>query len=83
MNIKLIGIVQFAGNSEGKIKIIDHGLDEIKARVMKNDEGGGSNVAPSTSNVPHITSNVPSSPIRSINRKGISHTKLLSLLVAR
>ncbi|XP_028107375.1 protein FAR-RED ELONGATED HYPOCOTYL 3-like [Camellia sinensis] len=83
MNIKLIGIVQFAGNSEEKIKIIDHGLDEIKARVMKNDEGGWNNVAPSTSNVPHITSNVPSSPIGSINRKGISHTKLLSLLVAR
>ncbi|XP_028098131.1 protein FAR-RED IMPAIRED RESPONSE 1-like [Camellia sinensis] len=83
MNRKLICIVQFAGNSEGKIKLIDRGLDEIKAKVMKDDEGGGSNVAPSTSNVPPITSNVPSSPIDSINRKAISHTKLLSPLVAR
>ncbi|XP_028096837.1 protein FAR1-RELATED SEQUENCE 6-like [Camellia sinensis] len=82
MNKKLIGIVHFAGNSEGKIKIIDHGLDEIKARVMKDDEGGGCNVAPLTSNVPPITSNVPFSPIDSINRKAISHTKLLSPLVA-
>ncbi|XP_028098978.1 protein FAR-RED IMPAIRED RESPONSE 1-like [Camellia sinensis] len=83
MNRKLIGIVQFAGNSEGKIKLIDRELDEIKAKVMKDDEGGGSNVATSTSNVPPITSNVPSSPIGSINRKAISHTKLLSSLVAR
>ncbi|XP_028060141.1 protein FAR-RED IMPAIRED RESPONSE 1-like [Camellia sinensis] len=83
MNRKLVGIVQFAGNCEGKIKLIDRGLDEIKAKVMKDDEGGGSNVAPSTSNVPPITSNVPSSPIGSINRHTISHTKLLSPLVAR
>ncbi|XP_028051677.1 uncharacterized protein LOC114256262 [Camellia sinensis] len=83
MNRKLVGIVQFAGNCEGKIKLIDRGLDEIKAKVMKDDEGGGSNVAPSTSNVLPITSNVPSSPIGNINRQAISHTKLLSPLVAR
>ncbi|XP_028115909.1 protein FAR1-RELATED SEQUENCE 6-like [Camellia sinensis] len=83
MNRKLAGIVQFVGNCEGKIKLIDRGLDEIKAKVMKDDESDGSNVAPSTSNVPPITSNVPSSPIASINRKAISHTKLLSPLVAR
>ncbi|GMP61608.1 hypothetical protein CsSME_00024002 [Camellia sinensis var. sinensis] len=82
MNKKLIGIVQVAGNFEGKIKIIDRKLDEIKARVMKDDEGGGSNVPASTSNIPPITSNVPSSPIGSINRKAISNTKLLSPLVA-
>ncbi|CAL5401083.1 unnamed protein product [Camellia sinensis] len=83
MNKKLIGIVQVAGNSEGKIKIIDCELDEIKARVMKDDEGDGSNVSASTSNVLCITSNVPSSLIGSINRKAISNTKLLSPLVAR
>ncbi|GMP95312.1 hypothetical protein CsSME_00044402 [Camellia sinensis var. sinensis] len=78
MNRKFIGIVQVAGNSEGKIKIIDRGLDEIKERVMKDDEGGGSNVAPATSNVPPITSNAPSSPIDSINKKAISTTKMKS-----
>ncbi|XP_028095788.1 protein FAR1-RELATED SEQUENCE 6-like isoform X1 [Camellia sinensis] len=83
MNKKLIGIVQVAGNSEGKIKIIDRELDEMKARVMKDDEGDGSNVPASTSNVLSITNNVPSSLIRSINRKAISNTKLLSPSVAR
>ena len=82
INKKLIGIVQVAGNSEGKIRIIDRGLDEIKAKVMKDDEGGKSNVSASTSNVPPINSNVSSSPIGSINRKAISNMKLLSPLVA-
>ncbi|XP_028123610.1 protein FAR-RED IMPAIRED RESPONSE 1-like [Camellia sinensis] len=44
MNKKLIAIVQLAGNSKGKTKIIDLGLDEIKERVMKEESGDGSNL---------------------------------------
>ncbi|XP_028099398.1 protein FAR1-RELATED SEQUENCE 9-like [Camellia sinensis] len=48
MNKKLIVIVQLAGNSEGKTRIIDLGLDEIKERVMKEESGDRSNLPCST-----------------------------------
>ncbi|XP_028058369.1 protein FAR-RED IMPAIRED RESPONSE 1-like [Camellia sinensis] len=56
MNRKFIGIVQVAGNSEGKIKIIDRGLDEIKERVMKEESGDGSNLPCSTKSPIHTGS---------------------------
>ncbi|GMP49971.1 hypothetical protein CsSME_00016771 [Camellia sinensis var. sinensis] len=52
MNKKLIAIVQIAGNSEGKIKIINLWLDEMKDRVMHDESGDGSNLPPSTNRIP-------------------------------
>ncbi|GMQ08309.1 hypothetical protein CsSME_00052097 [Camellia sinensis var. sinensis] len=52
MNKKLIAIVQLAGNSEQKIKIIDLGLDEMKDRVMHDESGNGSNLLLSTNRIP-------------------------------
>ncbi|GMP48892.1 hypothetical protein CsSME_00016081 [Camellia sinensis var. sinensis] len=55
-------IVELASNDEGKQKIIELGLAEIKARVRKDESGCGSNVSPSTSNVPPFDTS-PKSPI--------------------
>ncbi|GMP89170.1 hypothetical protein CsSME_00040851 [Camellia sinensis var. sinensis] len=79
MNKKLIGIVQLASNSEGKIKIIDLGLDEMKDRVMKDESGDGSNLPPSTNMIPSSRKSL----IASGSTEGASTRKVISHLVAR
>ena len=77
MNKKLIAIIQLAGNSEGKIKIIDHGLDEMKDKVMHDESGDGSNLPPSTNRIPSSTK----SPIATGCTSGASTRKVVSPLV--
>ncbi|XP_028075462.1 uncharacterized protein LOC114277714 [Camellia sinensis] len=72
MNKKLIAIVQLVGNSEGKTRILDLGLDEIKERVMKEESGDGSNLPCSTK-----------SPIHTGSTQGRTSRKVISPLVAR
>ncbi|XP_028119129.1 uncharacterized protein LOC114316633 [Camellia sinensis] len=72
MNKKLIAIVQLAGNSEGKTRIVELGLDEIKERVMKEKSGYGSHLPCSTR-----------SPIHTSSIQGGTSRKVISLLVAR
>ncbi|GMP24239.1 hypothetical protein CsSME_00001574 [Camellia sinensis var. sinensis] len=73
MNKKLIGIVQLAGNCEGKIKMIDLGLDEMKDRVMKDESGSGSNLQACTTFIPSCRKSpiATSSTIVSTTRKVI------------
>ena len=68
----MIAIVQLAGNSEGKTRIVDLGLDEIKERVMKEESGDGSNLPCSTR-----------SPIHTGSTQGGTSRKVISPLVAR
>ncbi|XP_028073113.1 protein FAR1-RELATED SEQUENCE 8-like [Camellia sinensis] len=79
MNEKLIAIIQLAGNSEGKIKIIDRGLDEMKDKVMHDESGDGSNLPPSTNRIPSSTK----SPIATGCTSGASTRKVVSPLVVR
>ncbi|GMQ07260.1 hypothetical protein CsSME_00051532 [Camellia sinensis var. sinensis] len=72
MNKKLIAIVQLVGNSEGKTRIVDLGLDEIKERVIKEESGDGSNLPCSTK-----------SPIHTGSTQGGTSRKVISPLVAR
>ncbi|XP_028058193.1 uncharacterized protein LOC114262051 [Camellia sinensis] len=79
MNKKLIAIIQLAGNSEGKIKIINCALDEMKDRVMHDKSGDGSNLAPSTNRITSSTK----SPIATGCTSGASTRKVVSPLVVR
>ncbi|XP_028098071.1 protein FAR1-RELATED SEQUENCE 1-like [Camellia sinensis] len=72
INKKFIAIVQLAGNSEGKTRIVDLGLDEIKERVMKEESDDGSNLPCSTR-----------SPIHTSSTQGGTSRKVISPLVAR
>ncbi|CAL5330111.1 unnamed protein product [Camellia sinensis] len=74
MNKKLIAIVQLAGNSEGKTKIIDLGLDEIKERVMKEESGDGSNL-PCSRKSPIRTSSTQGATSRKVKRPSCYQTK--------
>ncbi|XP_028110444.1 protein FAR-RED IMPAIRED RESPONSE 1-like [Camellia sinensis] len=72
MNKTFIAIVQLAGNSEGKTRIVELGLDEIKERVMKEESGYRSNLPCSTR-----------SPIHTGSIQGGTSRKVISPLVAR
>ncbi|CAL5392458.1 unnamed protein product [Camellia sinensis] len=74
MNKKSIGIVQLASNCEGKIKMIDLGLDEIKDRVMKDESNDGSNLQACTTFIPSCRKSpiATGSTIVSTTRKVIS-----------
>ncbi|CAL5377034.1 unnamed protein product [Camellia sinensis] len=79
MNKKLTGILQLAGNCDGKIKMIDVGLDQIKDRVMKDESGDGSNLQACTTFIPSCTKSL----IATSSAIVFTTRKVISPLVAR
>ncbi|GMP59516.1 hypothetical protein CsSME_00022777 [Camellia sinensis var. sinensis] len=82
-------ILEIAVNDDGKHKVHDLGLIQIKDKVRKDQSGSASHAPPSNSNVPPSTSNVPPShsSLRSLSARSTTKAsmscKMLSLIVAR
>lgn len=75
-------IIEIASNDDGKHKVIQLGLIEIKDRVRKEQSGCASNVSPSTSIVPPSNTSPKTLPSHSTTNASMTR-KVLSLMVAR